>query len=390
MAVGSISIHQMLRHPYVLKVISRITATGNPLQSFYNVGISNTSGHVIPAGQGGFTWDIFDHTRQIAGVRASEAGPRRIRRQRVGTASGHLMRSYEGMVVTYGQIANMRPLGSPIGTLDKNGQSYVTKQIAYMTERNRNLREWCLSRMFRGGFYISISGDDIILSDSSGQIFVDFQHPAANRSQLAIGDAGANVIDTSWANTSADIITQFLNLNKAATRRTGLPIEHVWVNSTTLGYLLNNIVLQQAGGAAYRVWDSMDWKDMKNIDGTTGKRGFDVRFRAMPWVVFHGYDGVLAPPSAQVDTIPAASTDVDLVIPNNVALMTPAPGEWIDYATGTEVMQKSYTSGPESLVGFNTWTRPTLDPSGKELLQLDNFLPIAPIPAAWMYATVVF
>lgn len=390
MAVGSVSLQQLLRHPHVIKVLSRIKAPGTPFQSFYNVGMGGPSGMVIPAGQRSFAYDIFDSTRQISGVRAPEATPKRIRRQRVGVGSGFILRSYEAMGVTFEQIANLRPLGSPIGTLDSNGQSYVTKQIAYATERMRNLREWTLTRMFRGSFYISISGDDHILSDSSGQITVDFQHPAANRSQLACGDAGANIIDSPWSNSAADIITQLLNLNKASERRTGLPIEHIWINSTTLGWLINNLPLQQAGGAAYRVWESAEWKSMETVDGNSRRRGLDVVFRAIPWVTFHAYDGVLAPPSAQVDTIIAASTDVDLVIPNGRALMTPAPGPWMGFAKGTEIMQKTYASAPESVVGFGTWQRPTLDPSGRELLLLDNFFPCAFIPAAWYYATIDF
>lgn len=391
MAVGSVSLQQVLRHPYVLKVVSRMKAPGTPFQSFYGVGMGSTSNLVVPAGMRAFTYDIFDNTRTVGSVRAPEAGPKRVRRQRVGVGSGHLLRSYEAMGVTYEQIANLRPLGSPIGTLDRNGQSYVTKQIAYQTQRMRNLREWTLTRMFRGSFYISMSGDDHILSDSSGQITVDFQHPSAQRGQLACGDAGAAIIDAPWSANSTDMITQLLNLNKAAERRTGLPIEHIWINSTTLGWLVNNTSLQAAGGAAFRVWETAEWKDMETIDGNSRRRGLDVRFRAIPWVTFHVYDGVLHAPSAQIDVIPAASTDVDMVIPNGRALMTPAPSsEWLSYAQGTEIIQKTMSSAPESVVGFQTWQMPTMNPFGRDLIFLDNFFPIPYIPAAWYYATIDF
>lgn len=391
MAVGSVSLQQLLRHPYVLKVISRIKAPGTPLQAFYGVGMGSAASTVVPAGMRAFTYDIFDHTRQIASVRAPEAGPKRIRRQRVGVGSGYLLRSYEAMSVTYEQIANLRPIGSPIGSLDRNGQSYVTRQIAYQTERMRNLREWSLARMFRGSFQISMSGDDHTVVDSGGHITVDFQHPAANRTQLAVGDAGANILDSPWDDPSTDIITQLLNLNKAAERRTGLPVEHVWINSTTLGWLINNTSLQAAGGAAFRVWETAEWRDMETVDGASRRRGLDVRFRAIPWVAFHTYDGVLAPASAQTDTIPAASTDVDLVIPNGVAIMTPAPSsQWLGMATGSEIIQRTLASAPETVTGFTTWQRPTLDPYGRELLFLDNFFPVPYIPAAWYYATVDF
>lgn len=390
MAVGSVSLQQLLRHPYVLKVISRQRAPQNYFQRFFNVGIGAPTGTVIPAGLRAFTYDIFDHVRQLSGVRAPEAGPKRVRRNPVGVGSGYLLRSYEAMTVAYEQIANLRPLGSPIGSLDKNGQSYVTKQIEYETERMRNLREWVLTRVFRGSFTISISGDDHILADSGGQITVDFQHPSANRSQLAVGDSGANIIDVPWSNPAADIITQMLNLNKASERRTGLAIEHIFVNSTTLGWLINNLPLQQAGGAAFRVWESITTKTETDISGESRQAGKTVIFRAIPWITFHTYDGVLAPPSAQANVIPAASTDVDLVIPNGRAIMTPAPGAWLGYASGTEIVQKTYASAPESIVGFGTWQRPILEPAGREMLFLDNFFPVPFIPAAWYYATIDF
>jgi hypothetical protein len=389
MAVGSVTIQNLLKHPYVVKVISRQAAPGNPLQSFYGMGMGANASMTLPAGMRAFTYDIFDSTRQIGSIRAPEAGPKRIRRQRVGVGGGHLLRSYEAMNFSYEQIANMRPLGSSIGTLDRTGQAYVTRQIAYASERMKNLREWVLTRMFRGSFTITLSGDDQYVSDSGGQITVDFNHPSANRGSLACGDSDADIIDTLWSNTSADIVSQLLNLNKAAERRTGLPIEHVWINSTTLGYLINNTSLQAAGGAAFRVWETAEWKEMETVDGKSRRRGLDVRFRAIPWVSFHVFDGVLAPGTANVDTILPSSSEVDMVIPNGRAIMTPAPSaSWLGFAQGTEIIQKNYNTAPENVVGFTSWQMPTLNPFGRDLFLLDNFFPIPYIPAAWYYATV--
>jgi hypothetical protein len=391
MAVGSITLEQALRHPFVLNVISRITAATNPLQAHFRVGMDAPADPVMPAGIRAVSYDIFDHTRQLASLRAPEAGPKRVRRQRIGVGSGYLHRSYEAMSVTYEQIASLRPLGSPIGTLDKNGQSYVVKQIAYQTDRFRNLREWILSRMFRGGYYITLDGDDHYVSDSSGTIQVDFKHPSENRSQLAAGDAGANIIDSPWNDPSTDIVTQILNLNKAAMRRTGLPIEEIWVNSTTIGQLVNNTTLQAQGGAAFRVWETAEWKDVASISDVPQRRGLlEMRFRAIPWIVFYVCDSVLATPTTQAENHPVASTEVDLLIPNDRALMTPRPGSWLTRATGTEIIQRTLMSAPEPVVGFQTWQRPTLDPYGKELLFIDNFFPVPQIPAAWYYATVNF
>lgn len=401
MAVGSVSLQSILRTPHVINVVSRMAAAGNPLQSFYRMGLGATPDKIMPVGMRGFTYDIFDHTRLLAGIRAPEAPPARIRRKAVSVGSGYLLRSYEALSITYEQIANMRPLGSPIGTLDKNGQSYVTKQIAYATERNRNLREWVLSRMFRGaGFGIQMDGDNhYVVESGSGQIQVGFQHPDVNRGACACGDSGADIFPAGepWSTTTTDIIKHLLHLNRTAERRTGLPITEAWINSLTLGHMINNVPLQNAGGSAFRVWESAEWKDMSTIDGASRRRGLDVRFRGFPWVTFHVYDGVLHAGSAQVDVVPGPSGDtpsssqVDMVIPNGRVLFTPTPGEWVGFVEGSEHVNKGpngSAGGPEEVRGFSTWQRLVNDPYGREVLFLDNFFPVPYIPAAWYYATV--
>jgi hypothetical protein len=387
MSVGSITLQQLFRHPYVLKVISRIKAQGNPLQNFYGLGLDNSATESIPAGIRSFSYDIFDHTRQLATVRPPKVGPKRGRPQKTGTRMGHIMRSHDSLPIAWEDIINTRPHGARIGTLDRTGQNKVTRQIKHYTEKYRNLREWVISRMFRGGFDIKFNGDEHYLVDTgSGDKAVDFQLPAAHKSQLAVGPSSANVIDVPWDDPSADLMSQFFALNKAAERISGYVIEHAWINSTTLGYLMNNTVLQAQGGAAFRIWETAQWKDMSTIDGSSRKRGFDVQFRAMPWITFHAYDGVLQKGSAQYDS--TAESDVELLIPDGRALLTPSPGEWVGFAEGSEPVTKTVAGPMEILKGFATWQRPMTEPSGLELLFIDNFFPIPYNEKAWFYATV--
>lgn len=386
---GSITLQQLMRHPYVLKVISRIKANGCPFQNFYRLGLDNAASESLPAGIRTFAYDTFDHTRQLASVRSPKVGPKRGRAQKTGSQVGHIMRSHDSLPVAWEDIINTRPHGARIGTLDRTGQNKVTMQIKHYTEKYRNLREWMISRMFRGGYAIKFNGDEQYLVDlGNGDKDVSYGHPAAHRSKLAVGTGGADIIDGSWSDPTTDVMSQFLNLNKQAERISGYVVQDVWINSTTLGYLMRNTDLQAKGGTAFRVWESFTGREMKTIEGGSRPQGYDVTFRAMPWIKFHVNDSVLQKGSAQSDS--TAIADVELLIPDNVAIMTPQPGEWCGFAEGAEPVTKNVASPMEIMKGFSTWQRPMTEPSGLELLFLDNFFPIPYIPTAWFYATVIF
>ena len=386
---GSITLQQLFRHPYVLKVVSRIKPSGNPLQNFYRLGLDNSATESIPAGIRSFSYDIFDHTRQLASVRPPKVGPKRGRAQKTGTRMGHIIRSHDSLPIYWEDIVNTRPHGARIGTLDRTGQNKVTLQIKHYTEKYRNLREWMISRMFRGGFALKFNGDEhYVVDTNAGDKNVDFVIPAAHKSQLAVGDASANVIDGSWDDPTTDIMSQFFKLNKAAERISGYVVKHCWINSTTLGHLMNNTTLQAQGGSAFRIWDKAGFRETSTIDGAARTSGYEVEFRAMPWIKFHVYDAVLQKGSDSADSTAAA--DVELVIPNNSAIMTPDPGEWVGFAEGAEPVTKTVASPMEILKGFSTYQRPLIEPSGLELVFLDNFFPIPYIPTSWFYATVIF
>lgn len=388
---GSITLQQLFRHPYVLKVISRIKASGCPLQNFYRLGLDNSASESIPPGIRTFAYDIFDHTRQLASVRPAKVGPKRGKAQKTGTNVGHIIRSHDSLPIYWEDIINTRPHGARIGTLDRTGQNKITMQIKHYTEKYRNLREWMISRMFRGGFAIKFVGDDHYLVDTgNGDKDISYGLPSAHKDQLAVGGAAGttDVIDGSWDDPTTDVMTQFLNLNKAAERISGYVVQDVWVNSTTLGALMNNTDLQAKGGSAYRIWDTFTKREVKTSDGGSRPQGYDVVFRAMPWITFHVSDCVLQKGGAIADSTAAA--DVDLLIPDNVAIMTPSPGEWVGFAEGAEPVVKNPVSQMEIMKGFQTYQRPLVEPAGQELVFLDNFFPIPYIPTAWFYATVIF
>lgn len=385
---GSITIQQLFRHPAVLKVVSRVKAAGNPLASFYGLGVGDMPTERAPAGIRTFAYDIYNNTRRLGTVRSPKVGPHRVRAQKVGTGTGTVMRMYESLPVYLEDICNMRPVGSKIGTLDKTGQGWVARQIKTKTQTFMNTREWCISRVFRGGYGLSTTdGDTHVLTEyGSGTKNVDMQLPAAHKTYLAVGDSSANILDASWQTATTDVIGQLMRLNKAAMRISGWPIEYIWINSTTAAYLLNNTKMQAQGGTAFRTWESLNWRKMDTTSGEKVYSGMDIQFRAAPQFTFKVYDGVLQKPDALADS--TAEAENDLIIPNDRAIFTPAPSsEWLGFVEGTEPMIKRTNAEPEMLTGFNTWQRTMLDPSGWELLFLDNFMPAAYVPTAWFYGT---
>ena len=225
---GSITLQQLMRHPYVLKVISRIKAAGCPLQNHYRLGLDNSASESLPAGVRTFGYDIFDHTRQIASVRSPKVGPKRGRSQKTSTVTGHIMRSHDSLPIAWEDIINTRPHGARIGTLDRTGQNKVTMQIKHYTEKYRNLREWMISRMFRGGYAIKFNGDEQYLVDlGNGDKDVTYGLPSAHKNQLAIGPSSTDIIDGSWSDPTTDVLGQFLALNKQAERISGYVVEDV-------------------------------------------------------------------------------------------------------------------------------------------------------------------
>ena len=211
---------------------------------------------------------------------------------------------------------------------------------------------------------------------------IDFQIPAAQK--------GAN-IDTlvtagsqgDWSTPATDVIGQLLELNAAAEKASGYPIRHVWINSTTLNLLLDNDKLQAVGGSAFRIFDSLT---MTQVDTSAGPRqsGYIYVFRAIPQFIFHVYDGVL---NVNVDDNDG-NTNAMKIVPDDYAIFTPEPGDWMGMAEGSEVVQENYNTQPREVFGFHSWSTPVLDPGGRELKMVDNFLPVLYVPRSVYYLKV--
>lgn len=387
--MANITLHDMFKTPYVLGVFSRLKAPGLALSDFYGFGPDKPATEVSP--RRSLVYDIFNTTRTMSNARGPYVGPSKIAPQKVSSAVAHALRMYEALPLHYEKIYQMRPMGGQIGEVDAEGASYVGRQQKYVAQRMMNALEFMVSRMFRGGFSLSVSGEDMFLREKgSGTIDVEYNVPASHLSQLAVGDpdGATDVITTSWDNTDALIVNQLLALNKASERETGYVQKHIWINSTTYGHLLNNAQLQSIRGTANRVFDRQTSQTIKTTEDSR-ESGYEVTFPAIPQFTFHIYDAVS---HVTVGRDSDTYSELSLYIPNNKALITPEPevGGWYGMATCTEPIRENDVSEVQYVNGLHSWAFPVNDPPGFEQRILWNGVPLLYNPKAFYFPTVIF
>jgi hypothetical protein len=385
--MADITLAQMLKQETVLGVYSRLKAAGTQLSTFYGMRPESPGTERALNGRNA-GWDTFDNTRTMAKGRAPYVGPARSNPKPTGHVTATLMRLYESIDIIHEKVYGTRPLGGQYGAVDRTGQSYVGRQIKYGAQRMANSMEFMVSRMFRGGFDIEITGEDHYLrEEGAGTVTVDFQvsddhaGAAGAGSRVPLLESSANVIADYWTDVNADLPVQLLNLNLVAERVSGYPITEYWINSTTLGLLFSNLALQNIGGSAYRIFDTFTGAEISTTDGTNRPSGLTVIFRACPQAKFHVYDAVLNV-AGQVDS--SVLADVSMYIPDGKCLATPAPGpgEWHGTAVGGEPIREEDGSEVDYKEGLHSWNKKMNDPPGTEMRSLVNTLPILYVPNA--------
>lgn len=383
----AITLHEMTKTPFVLGTFSRLKAAGLALSNFYGMGPNTAATEVSP--RRSLVYDLFDNTRTMARGRGPYVGPGKTAPKRSGQATAHAMRLYEAIPLMYERIFQSRPLGGQIGEIDPTGAAYVLRQQKFMAQRFMNAIEFMVSRMFRGGFSILVDGDDWILKElGAGTIDVEFPIPASHKSQLAVTAAGTDVITAPWDDPTAAIVQQLLELNKASERETGYVQRHIWINSTTYGWLLNNEQLRDIRGTANRIFDVQTGNQIETTDGAR-EQGYVVQFGACPQFLFHVYDSV-SHVGYNVDSDTAA--ELSMYIPDGKALITPdpAPGEWYGSVTCSEPIRENDIAEVIYPNGLHSWSYPTNDPPGVEMRVLHNYSPLLYNPKAVYYATIDF
>lgn len=370
------SLSQLLASSTIVKVVSTIKTPLSKLQNFFGMQIGGPNTRQIGGTTAG--WDIFDMTRNIATGRAIGSGPASRRPQAVGRVDTAFYRAHEKIPILAANVHRTRPLGGQYGAenVEPGGQSYITRQEAHLARLFANNREILVAGMIRGEIQVLISGDDLIPVFSGGHYTVDFQVPAGNKNQLNM-TGGGNIITADWATASTAILDDLHQINAAFEELHGYPLRHAWCNSTTIAAVYNNTQMQTVAGTSNVVFNSFNPTGMRGPDGVEDT-GFEVVFRAAPWLTWHVYDGGLN----------VNGTFTKFFPDDNVGFYpdpSPAIAEWLE---GSEWVKESVVDGGSERFGFTGWTEGTTQPAGWELIGLDVGIPALYIPKAVAFANV--
>ena len=394
--MATVTYDQLLSSAVVTRAISRLRGPNRRFQRFFGCLPGGPNIEQIPGHT--FCYDIFDKTRTLAKGRAIGAGPATSPPQVIGQVAGTIYRAHEKTFLHDERVFRRRPIGGQFGEVDVSGQRFVTAQEKHLVQKFSNSREFMLSRMFRGGFGLLRSGDDWIpVEKGAGTFDIDYQIPAGNLTTLEMvdlnGDScvsiyGADEVEYAaifdqtadakfdWGDTTyAPIIAQLLAVNKAFQIQHGWPLRHIWLSSTTYQYVLNNTGLINAAGSANIVFNEMS---MSTGDDGKPDGGFDVVFKPLPQFIWHVYDSVLE-----------VNGSTSATIPDDVAIFVAEPDmSWMSMLEGSELVAENVMATPHEESGLYAWTERKTQPSGSELIALDNAIPALYVPRCVAYATV--
>lgn len=373
------TLEQLMMTPVLVGAFSRIRTPQSRFQKWFGFELMGGTRKRQITGRY-FSFDIMDKTRNIANFRAPGTPPSTITANVVGQMNGVFPRMYEELRLPYERIWNNRPIGGPRFEVDQGGQSYIQAQEEFLKQRFANAREFMISRMLRGSFQVVASGDDWIPVDSGGNMTVNYQIPAANKSQLNMLGAG-DIITVSWDNPAADIFGNCLAVNAAYEQLHGYPLRHIWCTSTMWNYVLNNTGIKALGGTSNSPFASFEFVPENGDDGEK-MNAFVGVLRAIPWLQWHIYDGGL-----NVGTTPTFAK----LIPDDKAIFMPEPDQaWCEMLEGSEPVIERDGQAPIYPNGFHPWMNNVTKPAAVELQAVDNAIPALKMPKCIAYATAKF
>ena len=378
--MANLTVEQAYRWEIVLEAYSQLKAPGTAFLDFYGMGPNrNVKRSELPY----FSVDIYNHTRRLANFRSPNAGPATVAPRPAGKFSAHMHRMHDKMPLLDNEIANLRPRGGQVGTLDASGQREVADQTRSILQRFRNTREFCLAGILKGGYGLASDSEGLIpVAAGAGAFDVDSQIPSTNKTTVE-SIFGSD----SWDTTSTDIVGQFLDLNAHSERVSGFVQEYAWINSQAYKRMLNNTDIRSKVGTANIIFDLQTGRQVSTIPDGRRQSGWMVKFAAIPQMNFIVYDGVQ---NVNTDAETTGSSDSTKLVPDGKMIVTPAPSsEWLGHATtGEYVRENKADQNPVKRYGFYNWIEPTTQPAGRELIFLDWFIYWLKIPSAVYYVDI--
>src|SRR5437868_4824736 len=249
----SLSTAALLAPKTIEKAISQLELPGTSLQNLFGWGLGGTN--VTRQSGRHFSYDVFNNTRKIATGRVPAQAIGTTKPQVVKNIAAEFPRAAEKIQLLDEELLNRRPIGGPSADLDRS-EMFVTRQEAYLAQRFANLIEFQTAAMFRGQYSYTTDGDLLRHGFTGGDTTVTFQVPSGNLDQLNMLGAG-NILNADWATTSTDIPAHLHAINAAMIQLTGMGLAHVVLTSVGWQYVVKNTKVQQQGGSAGPVFDSL-------------------------------------------------------------------------------------------------------------------------------------
>ncbi len=372
--------------------------TGNPK----NPDVMNPGPNIGQRPGREFAWDLYDVSRRPSTVRAVGQPPGTQSKRVFGHATGTAIRVHTSIPILSEDLYRTRPLGGQWGSagVDANGQTHLRRNQQTLAEEDRNLREFAISRMCRGQFYLHQVGDDWFVSDASSLtdgtslVTVDYQIPAGNKSKLDMTDVdgtsiyGGDIIDASWATIATTDIPAHLDKIKAAMEvQHNRSLKDILINQATWQYVRTNAkIIALAGSANTPVATYYPRQGSLAQPGSMPDAGYIAVLTGLPMYRWHVYDSVL-----EVFDGTAGSFPNSAFVPDNIAIfMPPVDSDWFEFIEGSEPIRESLTVPERVVYGLSVYSRPTIEPTGVRLTSVDNFLPILYNPFCICYGTVIF
>ena len=379
--MADVAFHELFGTTVVTRMVSRIK---NPMQRFQDF-LGMSPGGIARDSRPGrhFTWDIFDRTRKTARVRAPMTGPAAVSLDPIGQSSGVAIRVFEKRPLEWDRVYVTRPPGENFGAVDERGQRYVALQARNLGQRSSNVREFAISRMLHGQFYVEKVGEEWLVTDSptnakgGGNMKVDYQIPAANK-----GDLGG--ILTDWSNSATNIHQEILAISRKMERDHGRPLRHVWIPSIYLDQIMTNDSLVKLAGTANIVFQRYQPSGLMNVEGIEDT-GYNVVLTGLPWLTWHVYDAGL-----EIYNPSTGNEEFTPLIPNKKAIFMPDPDpEIAEFMEGSEMVAENDGEIPRPEFGQVAYVSQKSSPALMEMHNLENFLPILYIPKAINFGDIV-
>lgn len=390
------SYDQLMRVPFILKVITRIHAPGNTMSQYYGLGITPRGEVQQIVGRAG-QYDIFDGTRSLSPFSAPGAPFTRMNRKQIGTVPITVPRQANAIGIEDEKLFGTRNLGQPFSQpVPSYGEAYFKRQVAYAKQRMNNTHEFMTAHMFRGGWSIkplnTTYGSPILMPvpfGTSGAAYDnDCKIPASHRDDLDGVLGGTN---TPWDDPQADIIQQLMTLQVIAARENGRRITDVWLNGNTAKHLFTNSVIQAVGGSVYKIFDTLNPATEVGPGQKFPDTGVTVVFRGLPDYKFHIYNqGYVTPGTSESFDAQISASNWNYFIPDDYAIFTPAPGDWCGMVQGSEPVQWNLLERTsQTIYGFGMGTERAIDPPRTDVKMLDNSAPVITEPYAVYYIKVM-